>query len=48
MKGYCVVCKIKQQIQQAKEKETSNGRCMISGTCPKCGTRMNVFVSKNR
>lgn len=46
MKGYCVVCKNKQQILQAKEKTTSNGRHMISGNCESCGTKINVFISK--
>lgn len=46
MEGYCVICKTKQQIQQAKDKTTSNGRHMLSGYCPKCGTKINVFVSK--
>lgn len=48
MEGFCVVCKNKQQIQQAKEKMTSNGRYMMSGNCPKCGTKINVFISKQK
>jgi DNA polymerase II large subunit len=48
MEGYCLVCKSKQHIQQAKQKTTSNGRHMMSGSCPKCGTTVNVFVSKQK
>lgn len=48
MEGYCVVCKNKQQIQNAKEKTSSNGRHMICGSCPKCGTKINVFISKQK
>ena len=47
MEGYCVRCKCKQTITNAKEKTTSNGRHMMSGTCPKCSTKINVFVSSN-
>lgn len=45
MEGYCVMCKCKQQMEAAKEKKTSNGRLMMSGTCKKCGTKMNVFIA---
>lgn len=48
MEGYCVVCKSKQQIQQAKAKTTSNGRHMMSGKCGQCGTKINVFISKHK
>lgn len=48
MEGYCVMCKCKQTMDQAKEKKTSNGRNMMSGTCSKCGTKMNVFVSSKK
>lgn len=48
MEGYCVVCKNKQQIQNAKEKTTSNGRYMVVGSCTKCGTTMSVFISKKK
>ncbi len=45
MEGYCVMCKAKQQMEQAKEKKTSNGRRMMSGICKKCSTKMSVFVA---
>jgi hypothetical protein len=45
MEGYCVICKQKQAMEQAKEKKTANGRLMMSGVCKKCGTKVNVFVS---
>jgi len=45
MEGFCVMCKSKQKMEQAKEKKTSNGSLMMSGTCSKCGTKMNVFIA---
>ncbi len=45
MEGFCVMCKCKQQMEQVKEKKTSNGRRMMSGLCSKCGTKMNVFIA---
>ena len=45
MEGYCVRCKSKQAMSDAKEKTTSNGRLMMSGTCSKCNCKMNVFLS---
>jgi hypothetical protein len=44
MEGYCVSCKCKQTINEAKEKTTSNGRQMMTGKCSKCNTKMSVFV----
>lgn len=45
MEGYCVICKCKQTIKEPKEKTTSNGRKMMTGICPVCKTKINVFVS---
>ena len=33
-------------IKDAKEKTTANGRRMMSGKCPTCATKVNVFVSE--
>lgn len=44
MKGYCVKCKAKQEMKDSKTTTTSNGRQMETGTCPKCGTKINVFL----
>lgn len=44
MEGYCVRCKAKQSISNAEEKITANKRRMVSGTCPKCDCKMNVFL----
>jgi len=42
--GYCVKCKKKQEIQGAKEVPMKGKggvkRRALTGTCPKCGTKM--------
>lgn len=45
MEAYCVRCKSKQTMSQPQEKTTANGRRMMSGNCPKCNCKMNVFLS---
>ncbi len=42
--GYCVKCKEKVDIKGAKEVTMKNGRKAMSGTCPKCGTKVFCFV----
>ena len=39
-KGYCVKCKAKKEIKDAKEVTMKNGRKALKGTCPNCGTGM--------
>jgi uncharacterized Zn finger protein (UPF0148 family) len=38
--GYCVKCKSKKEIAEAKEEVMKNGRKAIKGKCPTCGTVM--------
>jgi hypothetical protein len=38
--GYCVKCKEKRSIQDAKAVTMANGRPAMKGTCPVCGTGM--------
>ena len=38
--GYCVKCKAKKEIVDAKEETMKNGRKAIKGKCPTCGTVM--------
>ena len=40
MEGYCVKCKAKREIGNAKEVTMKNGRKAMKGSCPKCGTGM--------
>ena len=38
--AYCVKCKDKREMANAKEVTMKNGRKAMKGTCPKCGTGM--------
>lgn len=38
--GYCVKCKAKQEMNDAKAVTLKNGRKATKGICPKCGTKM--------
>jgi Domain of unknown function (DUF5679) len=38
--GYCVKCKAKRMISNAKKVKMANGRPAMKGTCPVCGTGM--------
>ena len=43
--GYCVKCKQKRPIKNAKVETTANGRRMAKGACPVCGTTVTRFLS---
>ena len=43
--GYCVKCKQKREMTAPHEAVT-NGRRMLKGTCPVCGTNMNRILGK--
>jgi hypothetical protein len=43
--AYCVKCRAKQNIKNGTVKETSNGRKMAQGACPKCGTKVSRFLA---
>ena len=40
MDGYCVKCREKKEIQNAKAVTMKNGRPATEGTCPTCGTKI--------
>jgi hypothetical protein len=44
--AYCVKCKVKRPIQNARKTVTKNGRNAIEGVCPVCGTRLFRFGAK--
>tara|TARA_Y200000002_G_scaffold77926_1_gene61368 strand:- start:1559 stop:1768 length:210 start_codon:yes stop_codon:yes gene_type:complete len=46
MIGYCVKCRNKTEMLNPKRKTLKKGRQAMQGTCPKCGTKMTVFVAK--
>ena len=42
--GYCVKCRQKRTIKNAKSTTTSNHRKAIKGECAVCGTKIMRFV----
>ena len=44
--GYCVKCKAKKEITDAKEVTMKNGRRALKGKCPDCGTSMFRILGK--
>lgn len=44
VEGYCVKCKGKVMMKDALKKVAANGRAMMQGVCPKCGTKVTKFV----
>lgn len=38
MEAYCVKCKTKREMKDAKEVKMKNGRKAMKGRCPTCGT----------
>jgi hypothetical protein len=44
--AYCVKCKSKKEIKDAKEVSMKNGRKAMKGKCPDCGTGMYRIMGK--
>ncbi|MDD5660092.1 MAG: DUF5679 domain-containing protein [Actinomycetota bacterium] len=44
--AYCVKCKAKTEIKDAKDVTMKNGRPAVTGTCSKCGTKVFKIKSK--
>ena len=40
MQGYCVKCREKREMKDAKEVTMKNGKPATKGVCPVCGTVM--------
>jgi hypothetical protein len=40
MQGYCVKCRAKREIKNARAVTLKNGRPATQGICPVCGTKM--------
>jgi hypothetical protein len=40
MQGYCVKCKAKREIKNAKAITMKNGKPATQGVCPVCGTKV--------
>ena len=46
MEGYCVKCKSKKEMIDAKEIIMKNNRKAMKGKCPDCGTGMFRILGK--
>jgi len=40
MQGYCVKCRAKREIRNARAITMKNGKLATQGVCPVCGTKM--------
>jgi hypothetical protein len=45
--GYCMRCKTKRPILNARRETTESGRPAARGTCPVCGANMFTFLATN-
>lgn len=47
MEAYCVKCKAKREMKDGQETTMKNGRPMMKGICPECGTTIcKILPSK--
>jgi Domain of unknown function (DUF5679) len=46
--AYCVKCKQKREMKDAKEVTMKNGRHAMKGTCSVCGTTVQSFLSEKK
>jgi len=44
--GYCVKCKAKKEMKDAKEVTMKNKRKAMKSQCPTCGTNMFCILGK--
>ncbi len=45
MEAYCVKCREKKQMKGTERKTMKNGRPMMQGVCPVCGTKLTRILS---
>ena len=45
MDAYCVKCKTKKEMKDAKQVKMKNGRPAMKGKCPDCGTGLYRILS---
>lgn len=45
MEAYCVKCKAKKEMKDAKQVKMKNGRQAMKGRCPTCGTGLYRIMS---
>jgi len=48
MQGYCVKCKAKREMKDAKQVTMKNGRPAMKGKCPECSTGMYCIMKAGK
>ena len=48
VEAYCVKCREKREMKDAKEVTMKNGRNAMQGVCPVCGTKLNRILGKGK
>ncbi len=46
--GYCVKCRKKQAVKEGDVQVKENGRKMVQGICPECGTKVTRFLPSDK
>lgn len=46
--GYCVKCRAKKVMVDARKEKTANGRLAAKGKCPDCGTTICKFIGAGK
>jgi hypothetical protein len=46
--GYCVKCRTKRSIKNGVVEKMKNGRDMVKGVCPVCGTKVSRFLPSKK
>lgn len=46
--AYCVKCREKKEMRDAKVEVNDKGRRMARGVCPTCGTKMTRFLPSEK
>lgn len=48
MQGYCLKCRAKKNIANAKKSEFKNGTPIMLGTCEDCGNKLFRILKKTK
>lgn len=48
MEAYCVKCREKREMKDAKQVEMPNGRPAMQGVCPVCNTKLVRFLKMEK
>ncbi|MCY4448872.1 MAG: DUF5679 domain-containing protein [Chloroflexi bacterium] len=43
MQAYCLKCREKREMDNPRDETTKNGRPIIKGACPVCGSVVNII-----